>query len=181
MPRNSGLIYDVETDLNPSQLTRVGREIMALWVAFALGHEQLDGKMLHHPTGRYASSIQFRQIGFARVMVMANTGIAPEALTIERGHQAINMLQHLAWGRLYPMHRGTQFAYVGGGARGRRMWAQARETGFNGFARTPYDGTARGANTSGTGPAWTVPAMPAYSPAKILADLVRETYGVEVR
>lgn len=176
MPRNRDVI-DVMTDLDPDQLSVVGREVMSRWVAFALGHEGLGGAWIHHPTGRYASSIQYKKTGVATVLIVANTKIAPEAEWIEYGHAKINMLQHLAWGRTYPMHRGTQFSYVGGGKRGRRMWAQARESGFNGYATTPADGVPRGANSSGTGPAWTIPAMPIYAPAEVLADLVEAQYG----
>jgi hypothetical protein len=168
-------VYEVWTNLDPEKLNDVGREIFQMWFDFALGHQDLGGKHIAHPTGRYASSLQYRRWGRARVSIVANEKIAPEAVWIEEGHAAVNMLEKLTLGRKYPMHRGTEFSYVGANAP--KMWASARESGFSGYARVPADGIARGPNTSGRGPAWTVPEMPAYAPAKILADLIRAQYG----
>lgn len=171
-------IYEVHTNLNPEHLNEVGREVFTLWSEFALGLTALGGKMIHHPTGRYASSLRYRRTGRSVVTIMADEKIAPEANWIEEGHKPIDQLKSLDPGRTYPMHRGTQFHYVGGGAKGARMWAQSKESGFTGLASTPADGVPRGAhNSSGTGPAWTIPAMPAYAPAKILAELIEARYG----
>lgn len=171
-------VYEVHTDLPPDKLNEVGREIFTMWSEFALGLRELGGKMIHHPTGRYASSLRYLHFKESVVTIMADTKIAPEAAFIESGHRPINLLEKLTAGRTYPMHRGTQFSYVGGGAKGKRMWAEARASGFNGFATTPADGIPiHGENSSGTGPAWTIPAMPAYSPALILAELLQAAYG----
>lgn len=175
------IIFDVFTDLDPEHLNKVGHEIFLKWLDFATGMTELGGKRIANPTGKYASSIRYRRYGAARVAIVADENVAPEARILETGHKPIDMLEHLAMGTAYPIHRGTggAGAYVGGGERAKKMWAAARRAGFSGFASTPNSRAGRGpANSSGTGPAWTIPAMPAYSPAFILAELVRQQYGV---
>lgn len=176
------IVFDVFTDLDPDHLNKVGHEIYLKWLDFATGMTELGGRRISNPTGKYASSIRYRRYGASRVAIVADENVAPEARILETGHKPIDMLEHLAMGAVYPMHRGTggAGAYVGGGARAKKMWASTRAAGFSGFASTPNSRGARGAsNTSGTGPAWTIPAMPAYSPAFILAELVRQAHGVK--
>ena len=178
------IVYDVFTDLDPDRLNEVGRETFLKWLDFATGLSELGGRRIAHPTGRYASSIRYRRFGQSRVAIVADESVAPEANLLETGHGPVDLLGKLHPGRTYPMHRGTGGAgpYVGGGARAPKMWAMARAAGFSGFATTPGSAAARGpTNTSGTGAAWTIPAMPAYAPAQILADLVRERYGASDR
>jgi hypothetical protein len=176
------LVIEVVTDLDPERLNAVGLEIFRKWIEFAMGGGMLGGRRIMHPTGRYASSIRYKRYGQAHVAIIADESVAPEALILEIGHGPIDLLTKLAAGRTYPIHRGAQGAYLGGGARGKRMWAQARAAGFSGFATTPTSIADRGpANTSGTGPAWTIPAMPAYSPAHILAELVRQEHGARAK
>lgn len=176
-----GIVYDVYTDLPPEELNFVGERAFALWVDFALGKTAMDGRRIMHPTGRYASSIEFRRYNTARIAIIADEDIAPEAGILETGHGAIDLLQKLTPGRSYPMHRGTGGAppQLTSGRGAKRVWASVRAAGFSGFATVPRSRVTAGPrNTSGRGPAWTIPAMPAYSPAKILADLIsREASG----
>ena len=172
MPATDPIVYDVHTSADPATLNDIGIEIFRLWVEFALGARRLGGKMIAHPTGRYAASLSYRRYGESRVAIIADERIAPEAGILETGHGRVDLKQKLQMGRTYPMHRGTMGAATPGmsvrapggkvsrishrGAAG--MWATARESGFAGFATV---GTA----------GWIIPAMPAYAPARILAHL----------
>jgi hypothetical protein len=174
------IVYDVYTDLAPDELNQVGREVFALWVGFALGFRQIGGRRVMHPTGRYASAIHYERTGVSKVAIIADADMAPEAQILETGHKAVNLLEKLQRGRTYPMGRAGGMPFVGAGPRARAIWAEARHAAFPGFATVPTGKPRNPMNTSGTGPAWTIPAMAAYSPAKILADLVKEKYGSKV-
>jgi hypothetical protein len=194
----------VATDQSPEYLNTVALEIFNKWVSFARGRSSLGGRTLLHPTGRYAASISIRRYGtrhgvrssgaiptrtISHVAIIADEKLAPEAAILETGHRPIDMLQHLSPGRSYPIHRDSPLPGVAAGAefpttpygrsRVRKMWTVQRELGARGFARTPGLGSPRGAsNTSGTGRAWTIPAMPSYSPAQILTDLINNQYDL---
>lgn len=196
----------VATDADPEYINSIGLEIFRLWREFASGQRHLGGRKIENPTGRYAASISIRRYGtrvgirtpghiptrvITRIAVIADATMAPEAVFLERGHRPIDMLNYLDLGKIYPMHRqGPTPQFVSGGmlphgAYGRRrvrqMWAQTRGGRASGYARTPASLANRGAtNTSGTGPAWTIPAMPAYSPAQHLAELFANAKGVEL-
>jgi len=170
-------VYDVMTDLDPQSVSEVGKEIFKAWVDFAMGKTDLGGKRLMHPTGRYASAIQFKKLGVAKVAIIVDSNLAPEANILEEGHKAIDLKQLLTAGRSYPMHRGAAGAYgsagygapsLGSGKRGAKMWAAARGQGFSGYARVPTKITAENADS------WIIPAMPAYRPAAHLIDLLRQ-------
>lgn len=167
----NGLVWDIMTDLDPQTLSAVGVAIAQRWISFAMGSSDLGGKTLAHPTGRYASSIQFRQTGVARVAIVANEKRAPEAAVLETGHKPIDLKQYFPEGVTIPMHRGVPGQYGSAGygapildntAAGRRknVWAKPRAQGATGFARMGTTG-------------WIIPAMPAYSPAAHLVDLMR--------
>lgn len=183
MPR-----IDVYSDLKPAELNAIGLAIFKVWSEFALGQRRLGGRSLKQPTGAYQSSLKFEVIGKGHVAVISDTGIAPHAKYIESGHRAVDMLMHLRAGRPYPMQRTGFFEVSGGPQRfsinpqtGKR--SRARSSGLlraghfvssvNGIVRTPKDRSTLGSrmNTSRTGPAWTIPAMPAYSPTKLLMAL----------
>lgn len=108
---------NVFTDLRPDALTEVGLQVYQHWLAFALGKEAVGGRILMHPTGRYASSISFKKLGRYHVAIIADEKIAPEAAVLEKGHGPIDMKRYLRQGGAYPMHRGrrqfTGFASVG--------------------------------------------------------------------
>lgn len=171
------IVYDVMTNLDPNQLNQVGLEIFAKWTEFALGGLQLGGKRVLYPTGKYAASLHYRRYGMTRVAIIADEKYAPEARMLETGHRPVDLLQHLTPGRAYPMHRGWAMGVIMGKP-GRRLWAKRRASGFTGFARVPHQRAPGKFNTSHTGPEWTIPAMPAYSPARILRDLVQAKFGV---
>ncbi len=150
--------YVVETNLSPEQVSAVGTEVFKQWLEFAMGARSLGGQMLKHPTGRYAASISYAQTGAARVSIFANPAVAPEASILETGHTRFDLKTKFEKYRAYPMHRGS------GGAPTlqTRMWATARQKSSTGFASI---GDASPADS------WILPAMLAYSPARILADL----------
>ena len=171
------IVYDVYTDLDPTALNAVGQEVYRRWFEFALGKVALGGRHIMHPTGRYASAIEFKQRSESRVAIIADEDIAPEAGILETGHGAIDLLKKLTPGRAYPMHRGTGGAapQIASGPRAKKIWASVRAAGFSGYAVVPRSRRPGSMNTSGRGPAWVIPPMPAYSPAAILAELASNT------
>lgn len=166
------VIYDVMTDLPPDQLYETGIKVFRLWMEWALGKPLFPIKQLEHPTGRYASALSFRREGVRRIAIIADESFAPEVGILETGHGPVDLKKKLVPGRTYPMHRGTSGAIsVGRGPRSRSIWASARRAGFNGYATVPSKITAENSGS------WIIPAMPAYSPARILAELIANRYG----
>ena len=152
----AGVYFVVKTDLDPAMVTRLGLEIYAKWIDFASGGLVLGGKRLVHPTGRYARSIQFRQLGESSVAVIADEDVAPEAAILESGHGPVDLKQKLQRGRAYPMHRALH------GSRP-LMWAQMRNTGYASIGpNSPPD-------------SWIIPAMSAYG---VAANLARMAAGM---
>lgn len=171
--------YDVMTDMDPQTVTAVSREIYRRWVDFALGRSKLGINTLMHPTGRYASSIQFKRWSATKISVFTDDNLAPEAEILEHGHGPIDLKKKLQPGKAYPMHRGRegQFGSAGYGkpvlnrtvaGRMKNIWARPRARGFTGFARVPTKITAANATS------WIIPRMPAYAPAQYLVDLIRQ-------
>lgn len=160
--------YDVYTDLDPDELTEVGLAVMQAWIKFASGMASIHGHRVENPTGRYADSIRLEQRSPNWIAIVADEKIAPEALYLETGHKAYDMKAAFP-GRVFPMHRGS-----GGilnstfGGKSPSMWAASRSMGMNGFARVPTHITPENAGS------WIIPAMPAWSPASYLAQMVRE-------
>lgn len=206
MPR----IDVVATDLIPEYLNAVSVDIFRLWRQFALGQTHLGGRSIAYPSGRYAASISMHRYGtrvttvrsgreyhtrqISHIAIIADERLAPEAHLLEYGHKPIDMLEHLDPGRRYPMHRSGGYVptHVRAGARNfptsasgrariRSMWSEIRQLRSTGSARTPDDPSERGdMNTSRTGPAWTIPAMPAYEPAHLLAELFASAKGLSI-
>ena len=165
-----GISYVIKTDLSPADVTRVGVELFLKWMEFALGRGSLGGKRLIYPTGRYASSLRFEQRGESTVAIVADEGVAPEALWLEVGHGAFDMktVKSLE-NRAIPMHRTvgseghralTGLNRLGAGPPRPSMWAEVREAGGSGIA-------SFGPNSDPD--SWIIPAMPAYAPAKVPA------------
>jgi hypothetical protein len=168
--RAIGQTWDIITDMDPETITAVGLKIAEKWIRFALGAETLGGKMLMHPTGRYASSIRFQQTGQARVAIIADEKKAPEGAILEEGHGAIDLKQTM-FGKTIPLFRGTpgQYGSAGYGApildttpmgRRKNVWAQPRAQGYTGMRTVGRSG-------------WVIPPMPAYSPAAHMVDLLK--------
>lgn len=166
------IVLDVFTDLEPWALNRVGLEIYRRWVEFAMGMTSLGNdnpRTLAHPTGRYASSISFHNMGPTHVAIIAEESLAIEAAILETGHGAVDLKQKLIHGRAYPMHRGyaqTMPAVFNTSLRAwrRNVWGRVRASGATGYARVGDTG-------------WIIPAMPAYAPAHYYANLVRRYWG----
>ena len=174
----ANIVYEIVTDLAPDELNAAGLDVFRMWVNFALGRTDLNGLRIKHPTGRMAASIK-RQATPSVVTIMADEGQATEARWLEEGHARYDMLAHrdkYPVGRRVPMRRGP---FAGGGLAGARairknpkIWAQIRRGGTNfGMPIVPGE-RPDGNNTSGLDLAWVIPAMPAYSPAKNLAELI---------
>jgi hypothetical protein len=189
--------YEVYTDLDPDALTDVAALVYRAWLAFALGQGEIGGRVLKHPSGRYAASMSWRKTGQAAVAIIADESIAPEAQWIEEGKSSADIkAAMLGKGntkiskagyryRVIPMKRDpTAPAFDASSiltsqagehlpVKTARMWARSyshwdTQHGADRF-RTMTD-------KPGSAP-WVVPAMAAYSPAAILADIIRREAG----
>lgn len=182
MPR-----IDVYSELQPKQLNKIGLAVFKAWTEFALGQRALGGRRLRQPTGIYASALRFEVLGKNHVAVMVDEWIAPHAKIIESGHRQFDMLDYLTPGKAYPMTRNSFKPVAGASTRyainpqtGRRartgsgvVRAGRFVPSMTGIVRAPASRESLQGryNTSGRGPAWTVPAMPAYAPARLIAAL----------
>ena len=172
----NGFTYVIRTNLPPEAVSRIGMAIFALWVDFAMGNGTLNGKRLVHPTGRYAASIEYKQMGAASVAIVANEDAAPEAGILESGHGSVDLKTKLEHGRPYPMHRtpgappATGLRRTGSGPPSLKptMWADIRARESSGFASI-------GPNSAPG--SWIIPPMPAYAPALALAAIARSMAG----
>lgn len=177
MPR-----IDVFCDGDPKELNAVGLAIFKVWSEWAVGQRTLGGRRLRQPTGTYANALRIEMQSKSHVAVFVDTNAAPEAEVLETGHRSYSMLNYLSPGMRVPIHRagfvaGTGRGYYINPSTGRA--SRNRSSGLyrvgrfvsalHGVVRVPRQSV--GSNTSGTGPAWTVPAMPAYAPARHLAAL----------
>lgn len=195
-------MYEVYTDLDPEALTDVAAMVYRAWLAFALGQGEIGGQVLKHPSGRYAASMSWKKTGEAAVAIIADETIAPEAGWIEEGKTSADMkAAMLGKGntrtskagyryRVIPMRRDatTPSADILGDivttkagetlpVRAARMWARPRWRSNPSSRRTVPPGIVPSpfvtmTDKPGSSP-WVVPAMPAYSPAAILADIIR--------
>lgn len=197
--------YVVHTNLDPLQLTEIAAETFFVWLKFALGQQTLEGKKLKHANGRYAASIRWRRTGVAKVAIIADENVAPEAGAIEYGRPAIDMKEHQLYGGkahiskdgyLYrtlllrpdqwrppaPSLNPNMVIDTVAGGRVRqglaRMWAKPRpwvDDGGGSRFRTMSNRPKRAQNHPG--PAWTMPEFHPYAPGKILADIIKQEFG----
>lgn len=193
-------IYEVKTNLNPEQLTELAAETYRLWLAFALGSQAIGGKTLAHPSGRYAAALSWRRTGEASIAIIADES-TPEVGWIEYGRQGADIREAMLSGgnakigkdgyayRVVPIRPddwrdtpslgASDIMASAGGEKLRpgiaKLWATARP---------PVDGASRfvtmsanpAAHSKGAD-AWKVPPMPAFAPASILSDLMRQEFG----
>jgi hypothetical protein len=188
-------VFTVHTDLNPEQLTEVAIETYRRWLNFALGKDSLMGSVLRHPSGRYAASLSWKKTGTAAVAIIADEKIAPEALWIEEGASAHSMKEAmLGKGNTKTSAAGYQYRVIP--IRKDGYFPQGTDANPE-VVNTPTGGgisAATGKIWSRKAPAidashfaimsdkpgasdWIVPAMPAYSPAAILASLLKQEFG----
>jgi hypothetical protein len=182
--------YTVHTNLNPEQLTEVAMETYRQWLAFALGQFSIGGKTLAHPSGRYAASISWRRTGAASVAIIADESTTPEAGWIEEGHAAFDIRAKMLKGRPFrripirkdgslPANSTPQIIENRLGGRlskpQAKIWATPRPAvdavRWVTMSSNPRNGKGQ--------PAWIIPAMAPYAPAKILSDLIAKQYGNE--
>lgn len=185
--------YDVYTDLDPDTLTNVAMETYRLWLQWALGEAQIGGKVLKHPSGRYAAALSWKRIGASHIAIIADETIAPEAQWLEEGKAQTDMKAAMlgkghtrtsASGHRYrviPIRKTSRpprfdIASIVGSNAGERvpagkakMWARPRP-------HTNADHFATMSDKPGASD-WMIPAMPAYSPAALLAQLLSQKVG----
>jgi hypothetical protein len=185
--------YSVMTDLDPNALTEVVMETYRRWLSFALGQSEIGGNVLAHPSGRYAASISWKRTGQSEIAIIADESKAPEGDWIERGRSAFSIkAAMLGKGNTKISKQGYRYRFIPlrafptkptfdmnriiSNSRGERL--PVRSAKLWAKARTDV-GSNRGATMSDKpgSRTWIIPPMPAYSPAKILADMLRENYG----
>jgi hypothetical protein len=184
------IAYNVYTNLNPEEITEIAVSVFKQWLEWSLGKGSLGGKTIMHPSGRYAASLSWRKTGVASVAIIADESIAKEALFFETGTVAHSMRDSMLGSRMtkrgadgyryrvIPIRKdsaspgiGAALAAVVGGAKGQHM-----SKGFKKIWAAPVPYTNPGeyvtmSDKPGSSD-WMVPAMPAYSPAAILASLI---------
>ena len=182
------LTYEVNTDLDPMALTELAIVTFQKWVSFALGKESIGGNRLMHPTGRYAASMSYKQTGVSTVAIIADEKLAPEGGWIESGRAGFSLKDKMLQGKnvrrskagyLYrwiPINKGTDslahaFRVKAHSPVSKQIWASIREKAGKGNVEFALMSNKPGSAS------WIIPPMPAYSPAKILADAIREQYG----
>lgn len=185
---------EVHTNLNPQQLTKVAIETFRQWLLFALGREAIGGKVLEHPSGRYAASISWKQIGASRIAIIADEEIAPEAASIETGTPGADIRAAMLPGgkiskdghryRRIPMREDllppSTASFVAASVnQAARSGAVMPKTGSFWIKRKESQGSDRVVTMTETNGAnnWMVPPQPAYAPASILAGLIRKEYS----
>ncbi len=172
--QTEGSKIEIFTNAPPQFMGIVMKRLFERWIEFAQGKRIIEFGGLKHPTGKYASSITYKTYGASRVMINADETKAPEAKWIEWGHRRYDMKENASLvGRSFPMHRmegypgfnvAANLAKLSFPSKGRapKLWAKIRSASFTGFARI-------GKNSRPD--SWIIPAMPAYHPALILAQL----------
>jgi hypothetical protein len=169
--------YYVKTNMPPEYLSAVMLAVFESWVKFALGLSELGGRKLVHPTGKYASLLQFRREGESRIAIIADEQAANGvARWIEEGHGRIDLKQKLQDGKIYKIHgtRNSAQQIAQTGLRRRRIttgvgttetvWTEIRNREATGFAKM---------NIHGNADSWVIPPRVAYSPARILYNLLK--------
>jgi hypothetical protein len=183
---------EVVTDLNPEALTEVVMETYRLWISFALGQSNIGGNILAHPSGKYASSISWRRTGEATIAIIADESVAPEGKWIEEGRSAFSIKDRMLANakrskdgyryrfipfRDNPATPSFKMSNIISNARGERLPTRSAKIWAKAKTNAGYKGGAVMTDKPGSSP-WIISAMPAYSPAKILADMLRQNYGV---
>ena len=142
--------YVVKTDLDISYVKQIAVEIFKQWTAFALGAATAGGKVLMHPTGAYASTLDWKQTGEATVAIVADPAVDNVAYLLEAGHGQVDLKTPAGFrqGRIFHS----------------AMWAYPSKRFPGGGPDFVQVGAA----------GWVVPPMPAYSPAKTFAMLAAQ-------
>lgn len=189
--------YTIHTNANPQQLGLIAAETYKKWMEFALGHTDLGKGKLVNPTGKYASNISWRREGTYQVCIVAEGDVAN---WIEDGAKGFNIKDIMLSRKSHVSAEGYRYRYIPlppsinndpgandmlksstlssfitsynpNGQRVRRnvarMWAKpVKRTRFKTMSDKP--GAAD----------WQIPERPAYSPAQILAQQLKQEYGV---
>ena len=192
-------VYTIETDLDPEALTELAVETYQKWVSFALGVEEIGGKRIMHPTGRYASALSWKQNGKYSASIIADSDVTLDVDSIEGGTPAHSMKQAMLYsGNVNKSAGGFHYRTVPikPSVSGRptksaltRFWMNLNKSkkgysmsraGLKSY-NAPKDTSAvadgsvfRTMSDKPGSSDWVVPAMPAYSPAKTLAGLLEK-------
>lgn len=153
---DSKTVYQVRTNLGPGELNRLTMEIFRVWMSFAMGEGSLNGKTLKYPTGKYAASIKVSKQSDLSYAIIADDSV-PEAGILEVGHPRFDLKTKFQKGRGYPINTPAFNNFRG------EVGLTAGYSTFNGYASIGPDSKG-----------WILPPMPAYAPAKILAQLARQ-------
>ena len=184
--------YEIYTDCDPDTLTEIAMETYRRWLEFALGKDEIGGRILAHPSGRYAASMTWSRQGEAMVAITADEKIAPEAKWIEDGTAGANMKTIMLGGgktkvskdghryRVIPIRRTPQtpsfdMGSLVGNKQGERLPLKTSRLWARPAWHTNASKFVTMSDKPGSAP-WIIPPMAAYSPAAILAGMIREQY-----
>ena len=186
--------YEVHTSLDPKDLTELAFQTYLKWVAFALGVEEVNGKRLDHPTGKYAESISMEKRGNNTIAIISTGKMAD---IIEGGAPAFSLKDKMLAKDAKTAKDGSKYRYIPGGMMdgqgGRFGMGQNTLTRSEGrsylkmmtgkgkgpsiphlYAKAQEKGNVMTMSSKAGASAWNIPAFPAYSPAKHYADLARQ-------
>ena len=184
-------MIDVYSDLPQEMLNEVMVETYRKWVMFALGKKTLNGRKLKHPSGRYAESIRVENQPGNVVAVFSDSPIAD---VIEKGHKTFNLRDKmLQSGKAKTTKDGSRYRYIPIASYGKNSFTEPQGTAYltrllgagvdgKGIKQLwgkmyKKEGPIRVMSSKQGPSAWQIPAMVAYSPAQIFADLLQKKYG----
>ncbi len=184
-------LYEIQTDMDPNQLTGVALRTYRKWIAFALGRTSLGGHKLRNPTGSYAASIQWRRTGSATIEIFTDS---PVGEMLEHGRPSYSMKSMLGSGNTKISKAGYRYRTIPIGqsrvlnnlqtnyamsllrgsdnalmAKAGKMWLTQSKVKVTGKAAETKLVTMSDKPGSAS---WQIPAFRPYAPAKCLADLL---------
>ena len=185
--------YEVHTSLDPKDLTELAFQTYLKWVAFALGVEEVNGKRLKHPTGKYAESINMEKRGNNTIAIISTGKMAD---IIEGGAPAFSLKDKMLAKDSKTAKDGSKYRYIPGGmmdgqggrfGMGQNTLTRSEGRSYLGvvakggnftiphlYAKAQEKGNVMTMSSKAGASAWNIPAFPAYSPAKHYANLARQ-------
>ena len=189
--------YAVTTNLNSDEVHDLLLNTFQHWVEFAMGLKSINGRMLKFPSGRYAASItadRGPEGNIVAVYIEPSAVGSKEASIIEHGHRPVFLKAKMLHGRpfirlkLRGSPRKRPLGAIAGGIRSLRSMSRLggktnymRTTGPMRFnkrlatiwannynAKANYDTDWRTMSSKRGTAKWIIPAMPAYSAARLL-------------
>ena len=182
--------YYVKTALSPEEIGEAAMETYRMWVEFAVGRRALGGpggRLLRHPTGDYASAIQWK-VGMRTAEIWTEEGPKehPSVRPIEYGRPETELKPYMLGGgkntrmdseghlyRIIPLKNDESTEQLVPGMSGSAMKMLSVETKERRFGNVRFRTMS---DRPGSAP-WIIPAMKPYAPAEILARMLEQQFG----